>query len=236
MRITYLLNRVKGSVLNDRDEAYFYNTANQLFNQMRATFDTTPNYRNVLGLRKFTPVTKEYNKGLYDDSIWVLWVGRDKVKHATEYEGNTEPSYWYFGKDGQNANPLVKVVKGQPVNPNLDDIKDLGRLPTGVYRYSTIMLPSEQLGMHFRLTQSQRIERDINHDGDFTDEDVKLITNQSAMKEGRTMHFHKGGSTRTGSAGCQTLPPTAWQKFIKDIGEGRQAGQSEFTYVLINKG
>lgn len=222
MLITYLFNLTKGLTLDDSDEINFYDTASQLYQQMGAIFDTTPDYRNVLGLRKFTPVTKENKKGLYDDSIWSLWISKKGIKHATEYESNTEPSYWYFGTDGQHANDDKKL--------------DLGRLPTGVYKYSTVMVSRDKLGMVFRLTQEQRVERDINHDGNFDEADVKLITNESAMIEGRTMHFHKGNRDRTASAGCQTLRSDYWTRFVKDIEAGRQAGQMEFTYVLMNKG
>lgn len=230
MRITYLFNRPPGLPLQTRDEAYFYDTAANLFLQMDAAFDRTPNFRNVLGLRKFTPVSKDKPGGEYDDRFWVLWISKDGVKHATEYIGNTEPSYRYFGRDGQNANP---IVKGQRDNPNQDNIKDLGRLPIGVYKYGTTRVSRARLGLVFQLTESRRVERDINHDGDFTAEDIKLITNEAAMMEGRTMHFHKGGAVITGSAGCQTLPPEAWQGFVKDIEAGRKAGQTEFTYVLM---
>lgn len=222
MSLARLFNlRPTGLILNDRDEAYFYNTANEIFGQMKAIFDTTPNYRNVLGIREFTPVTKENKKGLYNDPIWVLWITKNGTKRATEYQANTEPSHWFFGTEGQDANN--------------DGKKDLGRLPVGVYKYSTIMESRKKLGMVFQLKQKQWIERDINHDGDFTEEDIKLIINQSAMNEGQTMHFHKGRATRTGSAGCQTFPPVAWANFVKDIEAGRKAGQMEFTYVLINK-
>jgi len=81
------------------------------------------------------------------------------------------------------------------------------------------------------MKQAYRIERDINRDGNFNEEDIKLIVDESAMMAD-DMHIHRGGDSDTWSAGCQTMPRTTWDKFVLDIGTGREAGQAEFTYLL----
>lgn len=87
----------------------------------------------------------------------------------------------------------------------------------------------------FQLMESQRIERDISRDGYFDEKDEQLIIDKSAMMEGRTIHFHYGGENDTWSAGCQTMKKADFQRFQDDIGEGRNAGQSIFTYVLVKQ-
>jgi hypothetical protein len=205
-------------------EEYFYNVVNGIYVQMGALFDTTANYRNVLGIRKVTLSIKGLNeKGVYDDRIWVVWLDKAGVKHATEYEANTEPMYRYEKKDQGN-------------DANEDGKNDLGRLRQGVYKYFAYLQWSKQLGrLAFKLTEAQWADRDINEDGYFDENDLVLITNIKAMMEEKTMHIHQGGKNDTWSAGCQTLPPLTWKKFERDILDGNKAGQLEFTYVLVHQ-
>ena len=216
---------VKQTATNqERDEASYYDEATRHYASMRATFDTTAGYRNVLGVRVQTPISASNRGGSYDDFVWTLWISADGTKHATQYEANTEPSQRYEDhprSGGQDA--------------NRDGRDDLGRLPTGVYTYANTLITRPVIGNVFRLTEAQRIERDVNHDGYFNEADTALITNPAAMNEGQTMHFHQGGRNITGSAGCQTMRPDVWTRFIADIARGRRAGQRSFTYVLINQ-
>ena len=233
MKLATLFNLQAATVTpRQRDESYFYDTASQLYSQVGAPFTTVPHYRNALGVRTETPVTKENLHGIYDDSIWLLSLDGEGVKHANQYRANTEPNYRYElrGTDGQNANP---VIKGQPANPNLDNKRDLGRLPLGIYRYNVAMEPSRQLKRDvFKMMQPYSVERDINHDGYFNDEDLKLITSIGAMTI-QDMHIHQGGDNDTWSAGCQTMPQLVFQGFMSEMREARKAGQAEFIYVLI---
>ena len=82
------------------------------------------------------------------------------------------------------------------------------------------------------MKQRYSVERDINHDGYFNDEDLKLITNVGAMTV-EDMHIHQGGDNDTWSAGCQTMPRLIFQGFMSEMREARRAGQAEFTYVLM---
>lgn len=188
------------------------------------SFNTTVNYRNVLGSRKETAVSKDNELGSYDDAIWVFWLDKKNVKHSVKYRANTEPCYKYEkrGTDGQDADG--------------DKKNDLGRLPLGVYTYKSAMEFSDRLKRDvFKMKKEYRVERDINHDGFFNAEDVKLIAkDREHLMMVDDMHIHQGGENSTWSAGCQTLPPVNWQSFVKDIGEGRKAGQSVFTYVLTS--
>jgi hypothetical protein len=201
-------------------EEYFYNTAESICVARGMAFDKAPNYRNVVALRKFTPVIADNAKGIYDDRIWILWLDKKGNKRAAEFEGNTEPSHRYYGSEGQHANEDGKL--------------DLGRLKAGAYRYSTHRQKRDPLGFVFVLTKAQIVERDINNDGDFTEADTKLITNWDAMDEKQTMHIHKGGKSKTDSAGCQTLREPHWSNFVANIAAGKKAGQQQFNYFLIS--
>ena len=209
---------------NREYEAKIYDFCKQTFTRKGILFETTPGWRNVLGIRAETLVNKENYHGSYDDYIWVLHIDKEGIKYSNGYDANTEPNYRYVerGTDGADANN--------------DGKKDIGRLPYGAYQYSTSTWYSSGVKQNvFRLLESQTIERDINRDGNFDDADTKMITNSSAMNEGRTIHFHYGGENDTWSAGCQTMKKKVFQKFQKDVAEGKTAGQTIFTYLLIRK-
>jgi hypothetical protein len=87
---------------------------------------------------------------------------------------------------------------------------------------------SAKFGNVLRPDKDLIVIRDVNHDGHFTEEDGKLVVHTTRMNSFRTMLFHKGGGTITGSAGCQTFPPADFPRFWKALGD-----QPEFQYVLV---
>lgn len=212
------------------DESYAYDQCKDAYSQSGATFETQIGWRNVIGFRKFTPMTKDVRPGVYDDMIIVAWLENVKQRDGTvetkkrcvKYPANTDPNYRYLerGTDGKDANKDGKL--------------DIGLLPSGIYIYSTTKGWSDTLNkLVFRMQKKNRVWRDINRDGYFNEEDEKLVTDESAMIAD-DMHIHMGGKTDTWSAGCQTMELSLFNKFSLNIEEGRKAGQKYFTYLLVS--
>ncbi|WP_309890721.1 LysM peptidoglycan-binding domain-containing protein [Archangium sp.] len=179
-------------------------------------FDAIPEHVTVLGLRHQTNTRANNKKGLYDDRIVVLWTTVAGDKKVLEFEANTEPSGKYEYKEGGDADS--------------DGNKDLGRLPEGTYTYSSRVEAHSKLGKVFRTTQADiKLERDSNHDGHFTSADK--VKNTGALSSWQSVLFHRGGQNSTGSAGCQTMRPEVYEKFLKAISA---APQKTFQYTIIN--
>jgi peptidoglycan hydrolase-like protein with peptidoglycan-binding domain len=177
--------------------------------------DLEAGQRVILGLRVLTNTRIGGGAGKYDDRIVVLWK-ENGAKKFKEFEANTEPSSRY--EDGYGTKAYGGDAGG-------DKRRDLGRIPEGVYTFAKDR--SNTYGDILRPTRNIRANRDTNHDGFFDHKD--LVTNESALDAGRTFLFHKGGNNITGSAGCQTMKPSAFTDFWKALGS-----QSEFEYVLVH--
>lgn len=159
---TILSQKAKMIGSKKSNQSEFYDLVMKIYQNFGAAFDTRESFRNVLGSRKETALTEGNLHGLYDDSIWVVWIGKNEIKHATEYKASTEPNYRYVkrGIDGKDANKDKKL--------------DIGRLPLGIYTYKSVMEHSKRLKADvFKMKQAYRIERDINRDGNFNEEDIK---------------------------------------------------------------
>ncbi|HZH75310.1 MAG TPA: LysM peptidoglycan-binding domain-containing protein [Archangium sp.] len=179
-------------------------------------FDAIPEHVTVLGLRHQTNTRSNNKKGLYDDRIVVLWTTVAGDKKVLEFEANTEPSAKFEYTQGGDADS--------------DGNKDLGRLPEGTYTYSSRPEAHTKLGKVFRTTQDDiKLERDSNHDGNFTSADT--VKNRKALSSWQSVLFHRGGQNSTGSAGCQTMRPEVYEKFLKAISA---APQKTFQYTIIN--
>ncbi|QUV86258.1 hypothetical protein [Chloracidobacterium aggregatum] len=70
-------------------------------------------------------------------------------------------------------------------------------------------------------TTSRPVVRDTNHDGVFDERD----RNRNSF-EGQTMYFHRGGTTNTYSAGCQTMPQSEFNRFWDSL--ATSSGSSTF--------
>lgn len=196
-------------------------------NPQPALKDLAAGKRVVLGLRKTTNTQANHGRGIYDDLFVVLW--KDSTsQHAPTFVGNTEPSAVYEHRIVPGTNHTYGG------DANLDRVFDLGRIPDGVYTFKKDFkerFGKKQDGKNniFLPTKGMTVERDINHDGKFDEEDKALIKDKQAMDAGTSMYFHRGNSSNgTGSAGCQTMPQSTFDKFWQALGP-----QNEFQYVLI---
>jgi len=167
-----------------------------------------PDKRNLLALRVETDADINGGKGAYDDRMVMLWQDENGTKHVREYKANTEPSAQYRNRYGEDADG--------------DGKKDQGRLMAGSYEYQ--IGHSSTLGKVMRPTESTIAERDTNHDGLFND--------NAFASAGKSMLIHSGGTSNTGSAGCQTMSPGEYDRFWSDL--NASGGPGKVGYTLVN--
>jgi len=180
------------------------------------------------------------------------------IKRGADFTANTEPSAFYeepvmqvkqikskktgkmiqvkvadkiIGPDGQEiiSHPKKKW-DGQDVNK--DGRRDLGRLIPGTYKFYN----NGQLfhnAAHLRGLGMQSVERDVNHDGAFTQDDVWHTDKgdtiiQTSDNLGILFHIGNKDSTGTGSSACQSLPPIEHARFFNTLKR-----QHLYYYVLV---
>ena len=184
----------------------------------QARADLESGKKVVIALRTATDADSNGGKGVYDDTMAVVWKDANGNVQARTFNGNTEPSGQY-AFDGPKAN------RGSSTDLNGDGRKDLGRLQAGSMRYARA--DGNFLGTtFFRATSTQTAERDINGDGQFNAADGRNVDRSGA---GRSMLIHTGGASNTYSAGCQTMARSDYNQFVSALG-----GQREFSYVLVD--
>jgi len=180
----------------------------------------------ILGLRQETNTRANGGQGVYDDRIVTLRKLPNGQFQVTELRANTEPSSQYEdGWSGRTRSPMG-------IDSNRDGRLDLGRLVDGTHEYvranvGTKFGPIQPDGNNILMpTTSRPVVRDTNHDGVFDERD----RNRNSF-EGQTMYFHRGGTTNTYSAGCQTMPQSEFNRFWDSLGN-----QQRFQYVLVTVG
>lgn len=172
-------------------------------------FHEATNQRNLLGLRKETNVYANRGRGHYDDFLVMLWRNASGQTVVREYSRFcTEPIGRFEGKYGDDADE--------------DGDLDLGRIPEGYYEYSTGSFST--LGKVLRPKLTMKSVRDINEDGRFS-------PHEPATSAGKSILFHAGNTSDTGSAGCQTLPPNDFKKFWADLTADGNPGIIGYTLV-----
>jgi peptidoglycan hydrolase-like protein with peptidoglycan-binding domain len=186
---------------------YFEGLAQQNGGQVK----TGANQKNIVGLRTPTDADANGGVGRYDDKFVMFWKDAQGNKRVREYSGNTEPSARYRGKMGLDVNN--------------DGRLDQGRLPTGFYEFNTGY--SNKLGRTLNPVRDYRVERDTNQDGVFGNDGGRMSGG------GNTMLFHAGGSSITGSAGCQTMSPEEYGRFWRDVNSGGTNGSIGYTLIEV---
>ena len=172
--------------------------------------------RDLISFRKETSTRANNWDGLYDDITAMIW--KDSAgKHYCEYTSNTEPSSQYEDIYDRRAD---RPIMG--VDADGDGKRDLGRLPEGYYEYQTDYSP--KFGNILYPMKSVMAERDTNHDGIFQPHEPRASA-------GRSMLFHAGGATNPRSAGCQTMNPTEYDKFWRDLTRDGNPGVIGYTLV-----
>lgn len=187
-------------------EAQKFDHYRGLIEQSGGRFD--PAGKNVVSVRTPTNTRAEGGLGRYDDVTAVLSLGPNGEKRVREFRSNTEPSARYEGRMGQD-------VDG---NGSLDQ----GRLRAGHYTYDATTFRG---GAAFAMRGDSTVDRDTNHDGVFGND------GGASSRGGASMLWHVGGSGMTGSAGCQTMPPDEYRRFLAELG-----GARSFGYTLVDRG
>lgn len=207
----------------------------------------------LLGLRRESSTLAHRGLGSYDDQIVVL-NGLGASRWPRVFAACTEPGAQYSQRSSFKtvgvpqapgapatapATTKVRVDaryagisfrKSDGADINNDGIKDAGRLTAGTYQY--FEKPGGFLGARaFQVKVTQRVERDTDGDGRFTDSDPSRIDPSGA---GTSMYIHRGGPDNTAqpntwSAGCQTIPGNVYAGFLSALGPAQS-----FHYVLID--
>ncbi|HEX8225714.1 MAG TPA: polymorphic toxin-type HINT domain-containing protein [Allosphingosinicella sp.] len=206
-----------------------------------AIADLRAGNRVIVGLRQETSTTVNRGQGAYDDRIIVLWrEGNNNTPRVERFNANTEPSAQYDWRAGGRGgdrraasagyeNVIDRKIDGQDANG--DGRQDLGRLNSGVYRYTKStasngrQVNGDGIKHILRPDTNNPVQRDSNGDGFFNGNDP----GRNNLDDDRTMYFHPGGISNTFSAGCQTLQSGDWQRFWTSLGT-----QDHFSYVLRN--
>ena len=199
--------------------------------------------------------------GVYNDRLVVMWKDADGIGHVEKaLRANTEPTAQYdhhAGSDGQrrisgggietrriDPSPGFEEVtmprhgrkiEGEDVNN--DAMRDLGRLAEGTFQMQRATHDNPDLaGTDFALRPSDaavlagrgrgQVQRDTNGDGWFNQADINGIEDLN-----RTFKGHSGSSNNTDSAGCQTIHPSDYGRFMTAV-QGPDNTQNNWQYVL----
>jgi hypothetical protein len=209
----------------------------------------------LLGLRTSSSTLANDGIGSYDDTITVLKGMLPKAANSSTFPACTEPGAQYSqragpkpgGKKGERQDDRYKDIKFRKVDGedvNADGIRDAGRLIEATYRYAEkpgghVGARAFQVGERvargkrtvFVAGPNQVVERDVDGDGNFNDQDGAQRIDPTLA--GTTMYIHRGGMkgrpSNTASAGCQTIPPDRYSEFLGFI-----PSDSMFYYVLVN--
>lgn len=190
------------------------------------TFDSSPEARNIVAIRKPDLVTAgsvsnkkgaEGHVGVYDDAMAVVWKDKAGKMHVEEFIANTDPAEQYAKKDGADVNH--------------DGVRDTGRLPQGFYEYgiSTRTHGKDNVVDNcFRPTKFVEVDRDMNHDGAFNDNTRTSAKNSILIHDG-------GGNNGTGSAGCQTVKSADWERFWNAASGGSNSTKIGYTLSQVGE-
>jgi len=169
--------------------------------------------KNIVGFRVSTETKANSGKGVYDDLFFLVWKDSKGNKRVNEYLGNTEPISYYLDPN---------VTKGGP----LENLKQLSRIRPGFMIYQTVYSPGGKFGdRYLRMKLQTKVETDIDGNGLFDDGVIK--------DGGLSMLFHPGGKTTPFSAGCQTMPPATFKRFLNDVYS--DGDPVELGYTLVDE-
>lgn len=195
--------------------------------------------------------------GAYDDHIVVLRRGPDGERSwFIADRASTEPTAQYdhhAGSDGTRAfgdggrerrelDPFTdyegvsrRKIEGEDVNA--DAYRDLGRLAEGSIEMLQTTHPARGRANDFSLrptpaqigdpASATLVERDTNADGWFDAADVNGV---QALNN--TFKIHSGSRRNTDSAGCQTIHPDDYDRFIREVTANPE--QDRWQYVLTS--
>jgi hypothetical protein len=192
----------------------------------------------ILGLRNEVSTLVNGGKGEYSDRIVVL-SRKDGVVQVEEFNrASTQPTAQYDANQKKNV-VTPRTPKGEDVTG--DGIGELGRLSEGTteMKITTHPNPSTTAGktqfvktFALRPTPAAvrdgvgRVERDSNHDGIFDSKDIRTNFKDDSFK------IHAGSRGSTDSAGCTTIYPDDYDRFVSAVTDNSVMGQASWQYVL----
>lgn len=184
-----------------------------------------PGARSIVGIRNPTSIDaglvdkKTLNsKGVYDDTLAVLWTEKDGTKRVQEFRNQA------------TVDPARKFTETSSQDVDHNGYKDGGRLLPGFYKYEKSTRDvgegeDKRTEPALRPVNDVPVERDLDGDGLFND-------NYSDTKSGKTILIHTGYKSETGSAGCQTIEKSQWDRFIGSFPDD-MANKNDIGYTLV---
>ncbi len=180
------------------------------FGDKQAKADLAAGRRVILGLRQDTPFTSgQPYRGTYDDRIVVLSKDKSGKVSVDEFKANTEPSRRWADDPSQASKPVGRLVDNKSYRYTRSYKSGFG---------GNILAPDLAYGV-------PTVQRDTNRNHKI-DKNDKVY---SGAWGGQGYYFHRGGTTDTYSAGCQTMDQSRFNSFWASLGN-----QSGFSYVLVN--
>ena len=226
----------------------------------QAGFDALRNEESViLGLRKETSTVESIDDpripgvhdgelrrgtGVYDDHIVVLRKDVDGSRHWSMADrASTEPTAQYDAHarpvQGREDTAYADVQWRRPQGERADGdaIPDLGRMAEGSFEMLRATHPARGNPNDFSLRPTPEqareprntglVQRDTNGDGWFTQNDIDGV-----QQLNNSFKIHAGSLYNTDSAGCQTIHPGEYDRFIAAVQGNRQ--QTRWQYVLTS--
>ncbi len=179
----------------------------------QAKKDLAAGKRVIVGLRQNTDFgSGSAYRGTYDDRIVVMWKDA-KGPHVAEFKSNTEPSRRWADDPSQASKPVGELVENKTFHYQRGFRSGFGDVQSGG---NNVLVPDLSYG-------NPAVRRDTNRDHKLNSKD-KIYTGDWG---GQGYYFHRGGTTDTYSAGCQTMDQGRFNTFWDALG-----GQAKFSYVL----
>ena len=176
----------------------------------RAKADLAAGRRVVVGLRVNTPFTSSApSRGRYDDRIVVMWKDSSGKPHVEEFSANTEPNRRWADDPSQSTKPVSRLVGNKTYHYRKSFSANFG---------GNILAPDLSFGV-------PTVRRDTNRDHRIDSKD-KVFNGDWG---GQGYYFHRGGTSDTYSAGCQTMDQGRFNSFWAALGS-----QSSYSYVLAS--
>lgn len=126
----------------------------------------------------------------------------------------------------------IKFRKAEGNDVRHDGRQALGRLVPGTYRFH-YATDKQIIGVYYlRGDSHQTVQRDVNHDGYFTEQDIwHTDTGDTIVETGDfAILIHSGIPANTFSGACQTISRPNMEKFLSKLDKT----QRNFFYILIS--
>jgi hypothetical protein len=198
--------------MSEAKEYALYSKYVEKYGDAKAKQDLAAGKRVIVGLRVSTPFTSDRPyRGTYDDRLVVMWKDKSGKPHVEEFKANTEPSRRWADDPSQSTKPVGRLVGNKTYHYRKSFNGNFG---------GNILAPDLRYG-------NPTVQRDTNRNHRIDSKDDVF----SGDWGGQGYYFHRGGTSDTYSAGCQTMDQGRFNNFWAALGS-----QGEFSYVLAQVG